>query len=520
MFNCFEGYSRKNKINISNNNGNNSSCNNHNNDCDNKNDRPNSANKYNKSNREINNSQKNIIEIFEKNKIMSNDLNKSIPEFSLLLKSIKDIEEKETKNSKNDKNKNSKKKLNKLFNTLDIIPIAEKVKDKYQSQNTLKALNNIIENEKEDDSKNDSDNDSDIYSKNNDNKDNNITNLSQLIQMATNEYKKNQNNIRHYDKGLEFINEIGNVNEEIKQKTIIRNSKGFFLINKFFNPDNKDIREKNNILNKMLNEFKLEYAEIYSNTDEIKNEYKEMQQRNIDLLNIYNKNCIFLSKLKITKDEIEKKVSGDPLIKKEIEDKEKINKIEKEKNILLKQRLFMEENKFKNIKISQVVFDKLNQIFNNVIYLKGKVKDDFIIKKDIFVVDKICESFSICRTLQFTSDFLLKKFYEYKDNSNKNIKEKFDKLIKLIEFDKKGKELELQRSNKILKQRKLFEDYLDMIVRGDIFSNKRKNFRKNYYEKKEIKKNEVELKEEEENKIYEDFLMSIYYDGNEEQYFI
>ena len=71
---------------------------------------------------------------------------------------------------------------------------------------------------------------------------------------------------------------------------------------------------------------------------------------------------------------------------------------------------------------------------------------------------------------------------------------------------------------------KLLEDYLDMIIRSDIFSSKRKNFNKLYKEKKPKENNENEIQEEEENKIYMDFLMSIYGNendsDNEEEYFI
>ena len=56
----------------------------------------------------------------------------------------------------------------------------------------------------------------------------------------------------------------------------------------------------------MLIEFKTEYSEIFKNPEEFNNEFIEMQQRNIDMLNIYNKNCILISALKIRKNNMKK----------------------------------------------------------------------------------------------------------------------------------------------------------------------------------------------------------------------
>lgn len=405
---------------------------------------------------------KNLIKVFTNNKFKTkNDTSQAISDFSSLLRSLKELDNGEQV-SKQEKSPDKK------IITLGSL-FALKMTEKINNNNKANNNNNDIK-----------------------------SNLNS---------DHNSNLFNHYDRSLDFINGTYNQNEESKSTFLIKNSKGFKLINKFFNPLNKDVLEKQNLLSKMLKEYNTVNLNLFSNTTEFNEIFFEIQQRNIDLLNVYNKNQIVLKELHFKKKIYEKNNTEDINKTQFINKIEKTLSREKKRNEELKKILMINENKHDNLKIRKDVWERIQTLFNNLKYLKDKINDSFIIMKDLHENINIYESLQIFSKIEKSVDFLYSRLNFYK--RTEKYRNLLNKLIKEIENEKKFKILRLEKEKHEENQRKFLESYLDKCIRSDIYSKKRKTGKIFQMPTKEIIADEIE--EETNNKLYREFLENLAY---------
>lgn len=423
---------------------------------------------------------KNIINLIEiENKKNNNvEVVNKISEFSALLRSLKKLNDDE-KAKKFILNKSSLKSKNSIINT------------QLSSNTTLNSFANNINNQ------------SSIFSINSNRK--NID-----IDLKANSNAKNKKAedyfLHHYDKSLEFINGINNQNEDVKKLIIAKNSKGFMLVNKFFNPYNKSEKEKQNLLARMLEEYNTKNIEIFESVEEFNDILAEMQHRNLDLINIYNKNSIIVKDLYFRKLKSEKNNTLDVNLISINEKMEKQLNEQKQMNFELKAILKANEEKHENLRVNESLFSKILKIFENLKVLKNKVNDNFVIYDDIHPNVNIYESLQIFKTLEKCISFLLNRFDKYKSEEKYRIE--LNKILKDIEFEKKRKLALIEKEMKEAAKMKYYESYTDKCFRSEMNSNKRKmDVKYNFFEK--MDKFNDKNKEDSKDKLYNQYLESL-----------
>ncbi len=434
----------------------------------------NSKKNKNSSNTSKSKSVKNIINLFKEksaNDFFSND-GKKISDFSALVLSIKQLDKSKGKNHNNFSLSNSGEPF---FNFMDNIKSSDK---DLNNTNSISNINDI-------------------------NKNNSMIESSILTSKSKNNFC-----LRHYDQTLEFINNFSNQNEELKISMMNKNSKGYNLVNKFFYPKNKNEVDKEILLNRMYEEFNSKSYTIFKSIEEFTNILDEMKDRNIDLLNIYNKNNLVLKEFIAKKVYLEKNKVCDKDTSLKISNMEEILISEKERNTKLRLILNTYEEKFSKIKIGDNVFGKINLIFNNLKNIKERFNEKFIIHSELHSYSHIFESLQMFRIIEKCAENLINVMKIY--NKEDKYKIELFKILKKIEHEKKKILNQKEKEESEVKKKMSLINYTDKCFKSDIYYFKRKIMNRYNFERKK-----EDIDNNPQNRMFHEFKESL----ENEEYF-